>query len=500
MTRWRTNRPAQNGSAPMVSEAVVAPTVRRRWPIVLAALLLTVVVVTALLVAWWIRDGGSARPAWQQPAQVLLPSMRVPPMPGWRIAVTDLGLPAATPGLADGSSVTTEDDPSESTPFVGYVGERAFFVARKPGTSGTQWWLIGVNVRDGSRLFEPVPLDIANAPPDCFVNRPTMLFCLRDDGDLRNNVDGGVTWVIDARAGKVSYFGPTDLRTYPGELNVRQVGIYAVAESMDEGVYGVGATAEPTWFIPGDGSLAQNDGGDGTAPPFAIETPEGRESNTTVVFSLVDGSVVAPTPGERLRQLGAQVYPGGFAVEMTTEEDRTLYDPDEIWFFDNTGKRVGQVDVSAELARSSPDVPIVASSPESIVYSVDGRPIAEVPHVGVNTGIRLAGARLFVDESESPALPRWAQYDLTTGVKGKTCEFDMSYRYLGTDGSVGVFRIDNPAVDRVAKAVDFATCGTLWELPSKAGSYSRVWRIDTTLVQLSDDGTELMSLVPPSLS
>jgi hypothetical protein len=468
---------------------------------VLAALLLSVAVVSAVLVVWWNRGGGGARPVWQQPAQMFLSSsMRAQPVPGWRVNVTDLGLPSATPGMSDGSTITTDDDPSESTPFIGYVGDSAFFVARKPSTPGSQWWLVGLNVRDGSRLFAPVPLDIATAPPDCFLNGPTTLLCLRDDGDLRNNVDGGVAWVIDTRAGKVSYFGPTDLRTYPGELSVQQVGIYAVAESMDQGVYGVGPNAEPTWFIPGDGSVDQKGGagGEHLAPPFATQTAAGRGSNTKVVFSLADGSVIAPESEGAPHQLGAQLYTGGLAVEMTAEDNRALYDPDEVWFFDNAGKRLGQVDVSGELARSSPDVPIVTSSQESVVYSVDGRPISEVPHIGVDTSTRLVGTRLFVDESESPAFPRWGQYDLKTGVKGKTCEFDMGYRYLGTDGSAGVLRIDNPEAGLVAKGVDVATCNTLWELPTRVGSYARVWRINTTLVQLSDDGTELISLVAPN--
>lgn len=501
MTHGRAYRPVQNGSAPTVPEVAVAPPVRRRWKIALAALLVVAVVVSALLVVWWNRGGGGARPVWQQPAQVFLSSsMRVQPVPGWRINVADLGLPGATPGMTGGSSITTDDDPSESTPLIGYVGDSAYFVARTPRTPDTQWWLVGLSVRDGRRMFPPVPLDNASAPPDCFLNGPTMLLCLRDDGDLRNNTDGGVAWVIDTQAGNVSYFGPTDLRSYPGERNVQQVGIYAVAESMDKGVHGVGPTAEPTWFIPGDGSVDQNygTGGDVTAPPIATATTAGPGSNTKVVFSLTDGSVISPESDEGLRQLGAQIYPGGFAVEMTAEDNRTLYHPDEVWFFDNTGKRLDRVDVSAELARSSPDIPIVASSPESVVYSVDGRPIAEVPHIGVDTSTRLVGSRLFVDETESPAFPRWGQYDLKTGVKGKTCEFDMGYRYLGTDGSVGVFRIDNPEVGLVAKAVDFATCDTLWELPSQVGSYARVWCINTTLVQLSDDGTELMSLAAPS--
>jgi hypothetical protein len=91
-----------------------------------------------------------------------------------------------------------------------------------------------------------------------------------------------------------------------------------------------------------------------------------------------------------------------------------------------------------------------------------------------------------------------ATMTILVGVKGKTCDFNMDYRYLGTDGTVGVFQVDNPQVGLVAKARHLTTCDTLWELPSQVGSLARVWRVNTTLVQLSDDGTELMSLVAPS--
>ena len=110
----------------------------------------------------------------------------------------------------------------------------------------------------------------------------------------------------------------------------------------------------------------------------------------------------------------------------------------------------------------------------------------------------LVGTTLFVFEGDNATFPRWGQYDLKTGVKGNTCDFNMDYRYLGTDGTVGVFRVDNPQLGLVAKARHLTTCDTLWELPSQVGSLARAWRVNTTLVQLSDDGTELMSLVAPS--
>jgi hypothetical protein len=69
--------------------------------------------------------------------------------------------------------------------------------------------------------------------------------------------------------------------------------------------------------------------------------------------------------------------------------------------------------------------------------------------------------------------------------------------YIGSDGAVGVLEDGNPHVGLVTTAIDLKTCDTLWTLKSAIGSFRDVWRINTTLVQLSDDGTELMSLVAP---
>jgi hypothetical protein len=70
--------------------------------------------------------------------------------------------------------------------------------------------------------------------------------------------------------------------------------------------------------------------------------------------------------------------------------------------------------------------------------------------------------------------------------------------YVGSDGTTGILESGNPNIGLVTTAMDLATCDTLWTLKSPIGSFRDVWRVNTTLVQLSDDGTELMSLVAPS--
>lgn len=111
---------------------------------------------------------------------------------------------------------------------------------------------------------------------------------------------------------------------------------------------------------------------------------------------------------------------------------------------------------------------------------------------------RLVGSRFFVRDFSDTTVRRWRQYDLHTGEEGKTCKYDIGAGYIGSDGTVGVFEDGNPNVGLVTKAADLTTCETLWTLTSAVGSFRDVWRVNTTLVQLSDDGTELVSLVAPS--
>jgi hypothetical protein len=114
------------------------------------------------------------------------------------------------------------------------------------------------------------------------------------------------------------------------------------------------------------------------------------------------------------------------------------------------------------------------------------------------TGVKyLVGTTMFLNENASDDFPMWRQYDLKTGSKGPACDFNMR-NFLGTDGSVFVFEVTNRSAGTLAKARDRNTCEALWTLPAQVDSLARIWRINATLVQLSDDGTELMSLVGPS--
>lgn len=464
------------------------PRLRGRWLVIVTVLGVVAVVVAAMVVTWW-KPSGDVRPVWQPPAQTFLASsMRMRPVPGWRTSVLDLGLPAAAPGAVGRSTIAASYKPSQGRAFVGNIGDRAYFLATTSGAPLPQWWLVGLDVRDGHRLFAPIRLDTSiTSPPECFLNGTTTVLCLRNDART------AAAWVIDTASGAVSFAGPTSLRTFPGKLRVVQVGIYAVAETMDEGVSGVGARAEPTWFVPGDGSvgakqLANPDVGPQT---HATQIGVGRGSLRMAIFSVADGTVISLDLGKDAHQQMTDIYPGGFAAEIAFGGN-----PDtQVEFFDNNGTRTAWHSIKGDLSMGSSDVPIVHTHHNNSAFTPNGHKLIDIPLEHPIQAARLVGSKLFVTTDTGSW--RWQQYDLQTGVKGKECQFEMSSHYLGSDGSVAVFMVDDPDSGFSATANDLATCEVLWKIPSEVRSSGRVWRVNTTLIQLSDDGTEVFSLVAP---
>ena len=90
--------------------------------------------------------------------------MRNEPVPGWHTSAVALGLPA---GVAFN--------------LIGSIGDRGIFLA----IDDAGWWVVGIDVSDGHRLFAPVRLgDSENSTAfSCFMNGPTMALCLRKDAD-----------------------------------------------------------------------------------------------------------------------------------------------------------------------------------------------------------------------------------------------------------------------------------------------------------------------------
>ncbi len=419
---------------------------------------------------------------WIPPHQTFLQSsMHVNPVPGWHVSAYDLGLP-------NGARIATESTPVHSQPLIGNVGERAFFLASSVQPGAVKWWFTGVNVHTGEPLFPAVQLNSAD-DPSCFLNGADAVLCITSE------VENRTAWVIDSHSGTVTYTGPTDLNIRPNDLDVEQVGIYAVAASVDEGIYGVGPRAEPTWFVPGAGDTSPLylNGLDIDQPPLAYQTVLGSNAFGKTLFSVADGSVVRPEIPDDTEMVGILLYPGGFAAEVKHRDK-----PGQVMLFDDAGNRSGWR--AAGRAYLPPldsffDMPYLNLDDSWGYFTPEGGLVLEI----TEPPVRLVGSRLIVNASES-ATRGWGQYDIHTGAQGKRCtNLDMDFGYIGYDGSsIAVTSDGNSTIGLDTEATDFNTCERLWTISSPPGSWRNVWRINTTLVQLSDDGTELMSLVAPS--
>lgn len=452
---------------------------RRILPLGVVVLLMVVIIVAAA-VHWWLPALrlSTARETWRPPAgEMLSSSMREQPVPGWRTTVAELGLPQT-----GDSRIAVSNDPSGPRPFIGTVGSRAYFLASSGVPEAPQWWLAGVDVSDGRSLFDAIPLSASARDPQCFLNGQNDILCL--DG-----LPSVTARVIDGRSGAVKYVGPTDLRLGFGKLDVRQVGTYAVATTQGQGVYGIGQRAETTWFIPGDGSLE-------TEP---LERPAARSQTLTAqgdanprkfkktVFSVADGRVVEADIEEGASIVETYFYTGGFVAKVYGA-DRGQ---DEIAFFDESGKRLRQID-EIGLRENAADLPVTTTESNEVnaVYTAEGEKLIEVPEGEV----QLVGTTLMVDGGNSRSFPEWQLYDLRNGSKGAVCDYPM-HNYLGTDGSTLVFEVTNPNAEIIAKAYDLSSCQRLWSIPKRTGSLDRIWQIDGQLVQLSDGAVELHSLM-----
>lgn len=433
---------------------------------------------------------------WQPPAQtVLSSSMRQQPIPGWHTSTADLGLPDTSIFGTTGS-----DAPTESEPFIGSIASNGYFLASNPGALDRQWWLVGLNIGTGARLYPPVKIDAGSAVPKCFVNGPEFVLCLADD--VQAGKTESTAWVINAHTGGLQFNGPTELHTTPGSgVSVQQISNYAVAEIRGQGIRGVGPNAETTWSVPHASLVSSRVSASAvdTAPPtLAAAQDSSRGSDGMVVFSLVDGKVMEPDLGDGRIPGSAVVYPDGFAIEEVAETQHST--PDGVAFFDDTGNRVGETNVSGSLSVFSMTLPIVEGAPNSTVFGANGAGLVQFPDQQLGQNAVLIGHRLFAPESnwEGPVkVRRWHQFDLTTGAEGNTCRSNMS-GYLANDGSVGIFEtVRYEVTGATTFAMDLTTCEKLWTTPVNPDSYHQLWRIGDKLVELSDDGKELHSLVAP---
>ncbi len=433
----------------------------------LVAVVLLAVAATVLTVRGRTVEGRpqpASRPVPGLPAQLLLASsMRKQPVTGWKVSAADVGLP-----------------PGTVMKPIGNLGDRGYFV----GITGEGWWLVGIDVSVGRRLFAPVRLGPAGDALrfNCFVNGPTMVLCVRQGDDVDAPAQA---WVIDTVAGKLVFDGPTGVRVgpAPGHPQLRQIGDYVVAEVSGSGVHGVGPHGELTWFVGGDGVLSSQFDGpsrDVASPNLGVQ----RAGTGDVVFSVADGKVVKPQVARTDRLGSAIVYPGGPGYEYTTSAGA-----DRVAFFDGSGKPLGRAPAAGTLLVGSLDLPMVDTGSADVVVTTEGRQLLQVARSVLMPYARLIGTRLLVTTDKSRHT--WRQYDLSDGAQGKTCaNVDLGSSYIGSDGQVAV------VVGRrsPAQAFDLDTCEPLWSLPGSTQTEAKdVWKVNTTLIQRTND--ELFSLV-----
>ncbi|MHA3018749.1 hypothetical protein ACXPWS_00585 [Mycobacterium sp. BMJ-28] len=405
------------------------------------------------------------------------------PIVGWRSSLATLGVISAANDSLSRNIFATNISPFDSSPLVGNLGDNAYFMAGDPASVSPKWWLVGIDVRDGRRLFPAVQLTESERPPQCYLNGLDALLC------VANDTDNVTAWTIDAHNGAVIYTGPTDLRTFTGKLGTHQVGIYAVAATESSGVYGVGPHAETTWFVPGNGDIDQAYPGTRDFQSQTLATQgSGQSADSRVVFSVKDGAVLKPRIDDGGTLTGTAIYPGGFAAEIANRNDSST-----VQFFDEAGARVGEEVPGGTLGEGTLNLPIVKlKQDEWAAYSVQGRKLIQ-QSTSAPSQTRLIGTTLFAMGDSG-----WHQYDLESGSEGKRCNYGLGEGgYIANAGNVVVLSSGNATVGLETTGADLASCDTLWTLSSAAGSFRHVWRINTTLVQISDDGTELMSLVAP---
>lgn len=395
--------------------------------------------------------------------------MREQPVPGWTVTVSQLELP-----------------PGTVVRPIGNIGNRGMFL----GITDEGWWLVGIDVTSGRRLFGPVRLGPEGGATDfnCYVNGPPAVLCIRQGPDPNQP---STAWIVDTDSGTVTFDGPTNLRlaAADGQPQVEQIGDFVVAGVDGKGMYGVGARGELTWFVPGSGHLTAQftrSARDIASSTHAVQGSGGVED---VVFSVTDGRVFKPNVPQNSLLGRALVYPGGFAYEYTPADD--IFD-DRVAFFDDAGEKISDPSSQGKLDEGSRDLPMLSSPAKRTVLTINGRQLLELPPSLPTVDARLIGSRFYVAADAEQR--NWQQFDLDTGAAGKTCEGDsLGPYYIASDGEVAVATGDRSP----AQGIDLATCDVLWTLPgSQPDEAKEVWKVNTTLVQRTND--RLFSLIAPS--
>ncbi|OBF41613.1 hypothetical protein A5719_12770 [Mycolicibacterium peregrinum] len=408
------------------------------------------------------------------PGQVLLPSLKSEPVPGWRVDLNKI--------LSEPVRINPE--------FIGNDGNRAYFtveyLVRTKGLRKTA--VLGIDVSNGTTLFPPVDIPDARSA-DCFLNGPRRLVCVNDLlSDDRDDV-----WVVDSDAGAIIAHVPTGLRPQQEgarALEVKQVGNYAVALETGVGAHGIGDQGQLTWSVAGDGDLLSTFDrsrfpGDPPATVAATMNADGPET----VFSVVDGAVLA-------ENVDRQVEPviGGYMVDERRGRGSQVFG-----FYDEKGTKVGEYRPpkgASAVPTGEGELPVLAINLDDAQLVLDnhGTPMSVVRTENA-VADRFLGEHLFInhDLGVHGRDVVWKKFDLTTGDQVSACSGVPlgAMDFVGSDGTVVIGRFER---DGALTAVDTNTCETLWQIADPPA----MWAVGSTLVQLLPQSAEFTALVPPT--
>ena len=315
--------------------------------------------------------------------------------------------------------------------------------------------------------------------PSCFPNG-TDVVCISD-----HVVEPSTAWVIDAQTGVLIYTGPTALRLANGaQPSVERTPNYLVAMEKGLGAYGVGRRAEKTWYVPGFGN-----GLGSMADDIAFG---GKGPDDVVMFSVKDGRQWSPRLPSDAVFTNADFFEGGFAGEFDSGSSHRF-----VQLFDSKGNPINDRRIKGWLAGVTGNLLAVLDSDVLSIYDTRGRKLLAMPSDSPRNTY-LIGTTLWISEGADSAPNVYRSHDIHSGATGNPCELNFS-DYLGTDGAVIVRaprgREEAASGQPLAQAYNLTTCEVAWTIPRPPGSLGTVDRLGDTLVRLSDDGTELFSLV-----
>jgi hypothetical protein len=211
------------------------------------------------------------------------------------------------------------------------------------------------------------------------------------------------------------------------------------------------------------------------------------------LISVEDGKVITPSLPDDTHMEDVNFFEDGFAAIVVVGND-----PPAAQFFNAAEEPTSDSRVYGLLGGTGGNLTAVMEDRKHVgVYGPNGDKLLDLGGQRPG-GMQLIGTTLWVGDASDANAAHFRRFDVRTGDEGKPCAFDLIDGYLGTDGSVFVRSPQNQKSDNLVQAYDLTTCDMIWAIPRVVGSSGQLTRIGNTLVQLSNDGTELMSLVAPS--